>query len=546
MASEFWGENAKDKSKRVRHFANLSAYYVEKGPTEELEQVTVRERRGQLTFHWPLEFPEVIVQHGGFDAFVGNPPFLGGKRISTEHGDAYERYLKQSVISSKGAADLSCYFLRRAFSALAATGYFGLLTTNSVNEGDSRDVGLTPLIDSGGTIYRAIASFLWPGTANVYASLIHVACGDFRSGSLLNDVGVSEITAFLDSGGGGKPQVLVGQTVLYTQGPTLNGDGLLQAAPAERNKLVAIDPNNHSVIFPYINAKLFNSMTAIEPAEYAISFGTMGLDEARLYAAPFQIVTEHVKPKRDTLTRQVHEARYWLYWDKREAFFASVKNRDCLLVCPIATKHLSFRFLPTDWVFSHTLKLFDIQAFGMFCVLQSSFHEAWARQYSSRLKEDLRYSTSDAFDTFAFPAATNPLSEIGRHYHTFRESLMQTSGEGLTRTYNRFHDLDESTANIQTLRELHAEMDKAVAAVYGWSELDLGHTFHETKQGTRFTISESARREVLGRLLKLNHERYAEEVKQGLHEKKRGARGKPRANKTRRQQDCGETTSWTL
>ena len=68
-------------------------------------------------------------------------------------------------------------------------------------------------------------------------------------------------------------------------------------------------------------------------------------------------------------------------------------------------------------------------------------------------------------------------------------------------------------------------MDNAVAAAYGWSDLDLGHGFHETKQGTRFTISESARREVLARLLKLNHERYAEEVAQGLHDKK----GKPKA-----------------
>jgi hypothetical protein len=89
---------------------------------------------------------------------------------------------------------------------------------------------------------------------------------------------------------------------------------------------------------------------------------------------------------------------------------------------------------------------------------------------------------------------------------------------------------------------LHIEMDRAVTLAYSWpilldgqvvtphaapstphAPLDLGHGFHETKQGTRFTISESARREVLARLLKLNHERYAEEVAQGLHEKKRGA-----------------------
>ena len=92
---------------------------------------------------------------------------------------------------------------------------------------------------------------------------------------------------------------------------------------------------------------------------------------------------------------------------------------------------------------------------------------------------------------------------------------MLSRQEGLTKTYNRFHDPDESAADIQKLRDLHVEMDQAVAAAYGWSDLDLGHGFHETKQGIRYTISEPARREVLARLLKLNHERYAEEVKQG-------------------------------
>ena len=70
------------------------------------------------------------------------------------------------------------------------------------------------------------------------------------------------------------------------------------------------------------------------------------------------------------------------------------------------------------------------------------------------------------------------------------------------------------------MRELHESNGSSRAAAYGWSDLDLGHGFHETKQGLRFTISEPARREVLARLLKLNHERYAEEVAQGLHEKK--------------------------
>ena len=151
------------------------------------------------------------------------------------------------------------------------------------------------------------------------------------------------------------------------------------------------------------------------------------------------------------------------------------------------------------------------------------------------MRTDLRYTPSDCFDTFPFPRSLHSpsaLATAGATYHTHRRQIMLTRQEGLTKTYNRFHDPDETSADIQTLRDLHVEMDKAVAAAYGWSDLDLGHGFHETKQGMRFTISESARREVLARLLKLNHERYAEEVAQGLHDKGKGKAVKtPRKSK---------------
>ena len=105
--------------------------------------------------------------------------------------------------------------------------------------------------------------------------------------------------------------------------------------------------------------------------------------------------------------------------------------------------------------------------------------------------------------------------------------------EGLTATYNRFHDPDEPVEDIARLRELHVKVDQAVAVAYGWDDLDLDHGFHETAQGVRFTISEPARREVLTRLLELNQERYAEEVRRGLHEKK-GKRTSRKAAKARR------------
>lgn len=104
--------------------------------------------------------------------------------------------------------------------------------------------------------------------------------------------------------------------------------------------------------------------------------------------------------------------------------------------------------------------------------------------------------------------------------------MMQSQGNGINELYNSFHAKDTSSEDIQSLRRLHVEMDRAVATAYGWTDLSLDHGFHETKQGTRFTISESARREVLARLLKLNHERYQEETRQVPQATTKGSRGR--------------------
>lgn len=134
------------------------------------------------------------------------------------------------------------------------------------------------------------------------------------------------------------------------------------------------------------------------------------------------------------------------------------------------------------------------------------------------------------------PGQVNASMEtIGKEYHEFRDQIRNQRQEGLTTIYNRFHNPAETASDIAHLRRLHLEMDNAVAAAYGWADLDLGHGFHETAQGLRYTISEPARREVLTRLLQLNHQRYAEEQAQagkGAGETgSKGARGRGRKAK---------------
>jgi hypothetical protein len=194
-------------------------------------------------------------------------------------------------------------------------------------------------------------------------------------------------------------------------------------------------------------------------------------------------------------------------------------------------------------------------------IVQSSIHDFWAWDKCSTMGgSGLRYSPTDAFETFPFPTLTpeteKELETIGEKYYNQRQQIMQTTQLGLTKTYNRFHDPNDTAIDIQQLRELHIQMDYAVMKAYGWLDLVMGngelvmgngaitnhqspitdyqptitnplnHNFHQTKQGLRFTISETARRDILDRLLALNHQRYAEEVKAGLHDKSKGKKKK--------------------
>ena len=233
---------------------------------------------------------------------------------------------------------------------------------------------------------------------------------------------------------------------------------------------------------------------------------------------------------REGHTHQIHETCFWKHWDKRPALYRALSGIEHTLVGGRVTKYISFSLIPTGIVFSDRLVVVATDRRDLLSVLQSSLHSVWVEQLQTSMGQTLGYSISKCYVTWPWPRnllAGHPrlLSELGEQYMGARSSIMLSRQEGLTKTYNRFHNPDETSADIQKLRELHVEMDKAVAAAYGWSDLDLGHGFYETKQGLRFTISEPARREVLARLLRLNHERYEEEVRQGLHDKKKGKGG---------------------
>jgi hypothetical protein len=525
-------------------------------------------------FHWPFEFPEVFFKNPesfahylnavasgkgwsreelkqyGFSAIIGNPPFQGGQKITGALGLAYRDYLVEELAEGKrGSADLCAYFFLRAGELVRTEGIIGLVATNTIAQGDTREVGLEKLVERGFSIHRAISSQPWPGESSLEVAQIWLRDASWNGECMLDEKPVGVITPFLSPSGAfsGTPYRLKNNEAKSFIGSYVLGMGFV-LSPEEATALIERDPRNREVLFPYLNGEDLNSRPDQSPTRWVINFHNWPLERAATYAEPFHIVLEKVKPEREKITFSKNARQKWWQFERRrpELYRAIQGNQQVLIRARIANQHAP-AFVPAGWVYNEKAVIF---AKSSFLLLQSIIHEVWARAYSSTLKSDLQYTPSDCFETFPFPASLvgstsmqrspdprspipDPLEAIGETYHEHRRQVMLGRHEGLTKTYNRFHNQAEHSQDIVELRRLHVEMDQAVAVAYGWDELDLGHSFHETKQGLRYTISESARRTILDRLLALNHQRYADEVALGLHDDgaKRAKGGKGRGRK---------------
>ncbi len=150
-------------------------------------------------FHWFLEFPEVFGRDNpGFDAIVGNPPFLGGLTIRRQIGEVYLRYLRTAWPHTSGTVDLAAYFYLRAFGTVNAGGTFGLIATNTISQGDTREGGLDHMTAHGANIYAAVPRMPWPGQASVNISVVHVSKGPWLGPLILGGRPVEAISTLLD------------------------------------------------------------------------------------------------------------------------------------------------------------------------------------------------------------------------------------------------------------------------------------------------------------------------------------------------------------
>ncbi|WP_211328692.1 type IIL restriction-modification enzyme MmeI [Thermomonospora umbrina] len=406
---------------------------------------------------------------------------------------------------------------------MQTNGTLGLIATNTVAQGDTREVGLDAMVTAGFTITRAIQSRSWPAsTANleyaaVWGTLDAVADGVQR---VCDETKVRRVSTLLEPAGRieGNPVRLAENGGVAFQGCIVLGMGFVLDV-AEAQEWIAADPRNAEVLFPYLNGEDLNSRPDASASRWVIDFNDRSEKEASTYALPYHRLIEAVKPERQRLKpdgsfvlRRPLPERWWQYGEKRPAMRKAIALLPEVLVIARVSKTVMPIRVPTGQIMSEMCVVFATDDYGIQAVLSSSLHQLWAITYGSGMRNDPRYAPSDVFETFPRPELNEQLERTGRILDKERREIMLRRGLGLTKLYNLVNDpthTDSIDSDVSRIRAIHIELDQCVLDAYGWADVVPSHGFYSFRRMKRWTVSPVARVEILDRLLEENHRRAA-------------------------------------
>lgn len=503
-------------------------------------------------FHWFIEFPEIVLR-GGFDCILGNPPYLGGNRIANRFGVEVAEFLKAAFVCD-GNSNFVINFMLRAWTLLHTQGHLAMIASQSIKEGTSRTDGLQRMLSSGGTITYAKRNVRWPGRAATDVDLVALAKGPCTGRRVLDDRDVQSINSALEAEcESPEPITLPSQESRSYVGVALHGDGFL-LSPDEATILLGQDQRCEAVVRPFLIGDDLISYPSPTASRFAIDFSDLDETDAQRFEAAFRLIEERVRPER-VKNKRASRAKYWWHFGEKATGLQRVlATGQPYLITAKTAKHLAFfRVVGRPFVLDQSLTVLALDDWESFGVVQSQIHEVWARGQSSNQGGTPRYNASTAFATFAFPwmgskASLPALREVAELLYQHRSMMMRAMWLGITDIYNLFHSRDleaglrthfagrtkkttrglsipserrkqalattyeQALAGLLELRRLHVALDNSVRDAYGWQSLDLQHDFYEVEtlpenDRVRYTISPAARKEVLKRLLALNHER---------------------------------------
>jgi hypothetical protein len=432
------------------------------------------------------------------DFIIGNPPFLGSKKLRGELGDVYFDGLRQLYAERvPGGMDLVMYWFERAREQLidGRVRRVGLLSTNSIRQQRNRVV--LQRIKESGDLFLAWSDRPWI----LDGAAVRVSMVGFDDGSesirLLDGVHVQQInadlTASLDTA---SVQRLDENTDIAFMGNIKVGPFDLSRVQAAE-MLAQSNPSgrlNSDVIRPLANGE---DITDAPRDEWIIDFGpSMPEEEAKLYEAPYAYVEQHVKPERLKNNRASYRRLWWIHGEPRPAMWRALSDKQRYAVTVLVAKHRLFAWLPVNVSPAARLIVFAREDDYFFGVLHSRGHELWAIRMGGRhgVGNDTTYNISTCFLTYPFPwppgkepigdPRVEAIAEAARALVAYRDAWLAAAPSKeatLTNLYNkRPLELDQA----------HRKLDEAVFAAYGWP-VDLSNE------------------EILSRLLALNLERAA-------------------------------------
>jgi len=483
------------------------------------------EQSSRRPFHWPLEFPEVFVsERSGFNAFVGNPPFLGNRLWKGSMGEKLQWQCQMILGTSPGKIDLSIVFHRRVVDLLRVDGCYGLLATSNIAEGSAVGVGLGVIVQNG-DIYFSRKGMPWPGTAAVVVAVICFIKGRWAGacdseGFLCERIGPRLEPEQTDAW---KPKEL--PCAIFSFEGVNNSKGMAFVLTAESPWFDRLKNEPNSLLTSYITGDDITSYALRKADRYSLDIADRKLEEIeKKWPIAFQFLTEQAQPTRTPEALKSYKGlyeRWWQFWNHRADLMRRIRKQERFIAFAKVTKYPFCMLAPSDWIYTNKILLIGAERDDLFAVCLSAFFRNWLYAFSVRsLGADtntLTLSIRESVATFALPNET--VSNSGCAMATrFQEAAVAWSAVhecGLTDTLNAVNTPSCNDPSIIELRQLMASIDAEVALAYGWNDLDITYDFRVFSGGSvndpwRWALSEEVTAELMHRLTELNRQRFEE------------------------------------
>ncbi|MEQ8789465.1 MAG: hypothetical protein RIC55_24435 [Pirellulaceae bacterium] len=479
-------------------------------------------------FHWPIEFPEVFDRGdaltGGFDAIVGNPPFLGNRLWKSMIGDHMQWQAEMILGQSPGKIDLCVIFHRRVVELIRPSGCYGMLATTNIAEGSAIKVGLREIVKHGDVIYSA-KKLPWPGKANVVVAIVCFFRGAYKGETLADGEVCDRIGARLTC----EPQDAwvpkkLRCAMLSFEGVN-NSKGLAFVIDRSNEWYDELASEPHSLLRPYITGDDITSSALTRVNRFALDIADKQLNEIeKEYPAAFRFLDLVVRPTRTAQALKSYKGlvdRWWQFWNHRAEQMRAVRQHEHVIVFSKVTKYPICTLASSNCIFTNKVVVIGMTRPDLLAICLSTFFTLWLRTFCGGKMEDrINISISESIKKYPLPADQVPHDGMAcaTKFVELTRSLSKQDGTGLTDLMNRVHSPQCTKGEIAELRECIRRIDAHVAGAYGWDDLALDYGFASARDlvrddNVRFGVSEEAQAAIMSRLTNLNREMCQAEAK---------------------------------